>query len=286
MRRLGLALLVAAAARAWPGRLSRSRCPARARTLRSRGWRGRRQSTSRQEIAEPELGELVNLRVVAARRAAPSSARQRRHEPAVSFSYGPRRGRGPASIGPVSVATATPGWWLGQDAVVAPGSLAPPRRGSRRRRSRSTRSGIVMAAASRAGGASLQIVTPLSAVVGQPVTATVVLDTTAAVDEFGCHRLTYPGWWTQRRPPEQVTPSGEIDGGQPLHRQPARLIPCAQGAQISGRETARGALRSGRLAERHAEIRVSNERLPCPRASAARWASLIHRRRRRRRLPR
>jgi hypothetical protein len=58
-------------------------------------------------------------------------------------------------------------------------------------------------------------VRPTRVVLGQPVTATVVLDTTAAVDDFGWgDSPSYPGWWAQRiDPPEQITPEPvEIDG--------------------------------------------------------------------------
>ena len=45
--------------------------------------------------------------------------------------------------------------------------------------------------------------------------ATVVLDTSAAVDDFGWVAApSYPGWWAQRvEPPEQITPElVEVDG--------------------------------------------------------------------------
>jgi len=235
------------------------------------------------DLAEPDLGELVNLRVVAGpSRGSEFSFVNGVTSSAVSFSYVVRaEAEGPASVGPVSVAIDGTRLVAGPLSVeVAPGSLAPPRRGSRvspfpidpfgdlyGRRQPEQEAKVVLR----------QIVTPLSAVVGQPVTATVVLDTTAAVDEFGWITApTYPGWWTQRvEPPEQVTPEPvEIDGVRFNRFTVSRhaLIPLRAGELVIPEARARvgargrGFLDPGQVAERAtAEIRVAvSERPPAP----------------------
>jgi hypothetical protein len=173
------------------------------------------------DVGEPQLGSLVNVRIVAGpSRGSEFSFVNGVSSSAISFSYVIRaEGEGPASIGPIAVTvgdgtlTAAP---LTFD--VAPGSLAPARR-SRRvspfpndlfsdlygRRQPVQEAKVTLR----------HIVAPRSVVVGQPVTAIVVLDATAAVDDFGWLTApSYPGWWTQRvDPPEQITPElVEVDG--------------------------------------------------------------------------
>ncbi|PWB76216.1 MAG: hypothetical protein C3F15_05720 [Holophagae bacterium] len=239
------------------------------------------------DLAEPDLGELVNLRVVAGpSRGSEFSFVNGVTSSAVSFSYVIRaEAEGPASVGPVSVATGGTRLVAGPLKVeVAPGSLASPRRGSRvspfpidpfgdlyGRRQPEQEAKVVLR----------QIVTPLSAVVGQPVTATVVLDTTAAVDEFGWVTApAYPGWWTQRvEPPEQVTPEPvEIDGVRFNRFTVSRhaLIPLKAGELVIPEARARvgargrGFLDPGQVAEcATAEIRVAvSERPPAPKGFA------------------
>jgi hypothetical protein len=235
------------------------------------------------DLGEPDLGELTNLRVVAGpSRGSEFSFVNGVTSSAVSFSYVVRaEAVGPASIGPVSVAVG------GSRLVaaplrleVAPGSLAPPRRSGRVSPFPADPFGDLYGRRLPAQEAKVvlrHLVAPLAAVVGQPVTATVVLDTTAAVDEFGwVDAPSYPGWWTQRvDPPEQVTPDPvEVDGVRynrftvsrhaliPL-RAGELVIPAAR-ARVGAR--GRGFLDPGQVAETAAaEVRVAVvERPPAP----------------------
>lgn len=173
------------------------------------------------ELGEPDLGELVNLRVVAGpSRGSEFSFVNGVTSSAVSFSYVVRaEAVGPASVGPVSVAAGEVRLLAGPLRLeVAPGSVAPPRRGGRVSPFATDPFGDLYGRRQPAQEAKIvlrHLVAPLRVVVGQPVTATVVLDTTSAVDEFGwVDAPSYPGWWTQRvDPPEQVTPEPvEVDG--------------------------------------------------------------------------
>ena len=235
------------------------------------------------DLGEPELGELLNLRVVAGpSRGSEFSFVNGVTSSAVSFSYVVRaEAEGPASVGPVSLAVGEERLVAGPVTVdVAPGSLAPPRRGGRvspfpmdpfgdlyGRRQPTQEAKVVLR----------HVVAPLTAVVGQPVTATVYLDTTAAVDEFAWVAApTYPGWWTQRvEPPEQVTPQPvEVDGVRFNRFMVSRhaLIPLRAGElvipEVRARVGARGRgfLDPGQVAERSAaEVRVVvSERPPAP----------------------
>jgi hypothetical protein len=173
------------------------------------------------DVSPPELGELTNLQVVAG----PS----RGHEfsfvngvstTTVSFTYAVRAEEvGEASLGPVTVTVGDVQLSEGPISMeVAPGSLQPPRN---RRRSSSFPSDPFTDIFGRrpppqaANVVLRHFVRPQRIVLGQPVTATVVLDTTAAVDDFGWGDAPgYPGWWAQRvDPPEQITPEPvEVDG--------------------------------------------------------------------------
>ena len=235
------------------------------------------------DLGEPDLGQLVNLRVVAGpSRGSEFSFVNGVTSSAVSFSYVVRaEGEGPASVGPVTVAIGDTRLVAGPLTVeVAPGSVAPPRRGGRvspfpvdpfgdlyGRRQPDQEAKVVLR----------QFVSPTEVVVGQPVTATVVLDTTTAVDEFGWVTApTYPGWWTQRiEPPEQVTPEPvEIDGVRFNRFTVSRhaLIPLRAGELVIPEVRARigtrgrGFLDPGQVAERaSAEIKVAvSERPPAP----------------------
>lgn len=173
------------------------------------------------DVGEPQLGTLVNVRIVAGpSRGSEFSFVNGVSSSAISFSYVIRaEGDGPASIGPIAVA-------VGDDTLtaapltfdVAPGSLAPARRSRRVSPFPNDLFGDLYGRRQPAQEATVvlrHIVSPRSVVVGQPVTATVVLDTTTAVDDFGWVTApSYPGWWTQRvDPPEQITPElVEVDG--------------------------------------------------------------------------
>ena len=235
------------------------------------------------ELGEPELGELTNLRVVAGpSRGSEFSFVNGVTSSAVSFSYVVRaEAEGPASVGPVSVTAGDRKLAAGPVTVeVAPGSVAPPRRGGRVSPFPVDPFGDLYGRrqpAQEAKVALRHVVTPSSAVVGQPVTATVFLDTTAAVDEFAWVAApSYPGWWTQRvEPPEQVTPQPvEVDGVRFNRFMVSRhaLIPLRAGElvipEVEARVGARGRgfLDPGQVVERStAQLRVAvSERPPAP----------------------
>jgi hypothetical protein len=179
-------------------------------------------------IVEPEgnpvvdLGELVNLEVVSG----PSTGTEFSWvngvaTRATSFSYVVQgREVGQASVGPVRVVMGA--LELEAEAVsaeVVPGSVAPDRGAARRpplgvdpfddffQRRQPSRSARVELR---------QLLDRREAVLGQTVTAVVVLDTTAGgVDGFEwVAPPTYPGWWAQRvDPPQRVTGEVvEVDG--------------------------------------------------------------------------
>jgi hypothetical protein len=235
------------------------------------------------DVAMPSLGELRNLQVVAG----PS----RGHEfsfvngvstTTISFSYVLRaEGEGPASLGPVTVAVGESE--LRSDPLeveVAPGSLAPTRRG--RRPSTFPTDPFADMFGRRAPPRQARIelrhlVSTRSVVRGQPVMATVVLDTTAAVDDFGwIEAPAYPGWWAQRvEPPEQITPETvEMDGIRYSRFTIARhaLVPLRTGELVLPEVSARIGTRSrafldpGQVVERRtSELRIAvTERPPAP----------------------
>ena len=235
------------------------------------------------DLGEPELGELVNLRVVAGpSRGSEFSFVNGVTSSAVSFSYVVRaEAVGPASVGPVSVAVGAARLAAGPLKVeIAPGSLAQPRRGGRVSPFPADPFGDLYGRRLPAQEAKVvlrHLVAPPSAVVGEPVTATVVLDTTSAVDEFGWVAApSYPGWWTQRvDPPEQVTPEPvEVDGVRYNRFTVSRhaLIPLRPGElvipEVRARVGARGRgfLDPGQVVEAAThEVRVAVvERPPAP----------------------
>lgn len=235
------------------------------------------------EVGEPDLGELSNLRVVAGpSRGSEFSFVNGVTSSAVSFSYVIRaEAVGPASIGPISVAAGAARLVAGPLTLeIAPGSLAPPRRGGRVSPFPVDPFGDLYGRRLPAPEARVELrhlVAPVASVVGQPVTATVVLDTTAAVDEFGWLAApSYPGWWTQRvDPPEQVTPEPVEVGGVRYNRFTVSrhiLIPLRAGElvipEVRARVGARGRgfLDPGQMAECAAdELRITvNERPPAP----------------------
>jgi hypothetical protein len=171
------------------------------------------------ELEPPSLGELTNLEVVGGpSRGTEFSFINGVATSAVSFSYLVRALEvGPASVGPISIRvndeqlTAEP-----LTAEIVPGSVAPPRPSRRNRifedpfdryfeRRRGPAPKVVLR----------QLLSANSAVVGEPVLATVVLDTTHRVSGYDFVVLpSYPGWWAQRiDPSEQPPPEAvEIDG--------------------------------------------------------------------------
>jgi len=235
------------------------------------------------DVRDPELGDLVNLRVVAGpSRGSEFSFVNGVASSAVSFTYVVRaEAEGPAAVGPISVAAGDHQLTADRLTVdVAPGSLAPPQRGRRTSPFPNDLFGDLYGRRQPSQDATVvlrHIVTPRTAVVGQPVTATVVLDTTAAVDDFGWIAAPgYPGLWTQRvDPPEQIAPElVEVDGVRFNRFTISRhaLIPLRAGelvipevrAQIGTR--GRGFIDPPQLVERStAEVRLAiSERPPAP----------------------
>jgi len=170
----------------------------------------------------PDLGQLENLEVVSG----PSVGTEfswinGRATRATNFTY-VLQGRevGPAAVGPIVVTIG--GTELRSEVVqaeVVAGSVAPPRSTGRRSpffldpfadpfgrgQSGGTAARVVLR----------QLVSAKSAVLGEPVIATIVLDTTVGVDGFEwVEAPSFPGWWAQRvEPPERVTSEPvEVDG--------------------------------------------------------------------------
>ncbi len=174
----------------------------------------------------PDLGRLENLQVMSG----PSVGTEfswinGRATRAMSFTY-VLQGRevGPAAVGPIVVTIG--GTELRSEAIqaeVVAGSVAP-------QRSAGGRSPFLLDPfadpfgdpfARRQGGGTAarvalrQLVSAQHVVLGEPVVATIVLDTTAGVDGFEwVVSPSYPGWWAQREePPEQITSEPvEVDG--------------------------------------------------------------------------
>jgi hypothetical protein len=171
-------------------------------------------------VSQPELGQLTNLQVVGGpSRGTEFSFINGVATSAVTFSYLVRaEAPGPASVGPVTVTADDV--VLRADPVVAevlPGSVAPPR--SRRRTSPFFTDPFEDLFPRRRSPAATVVLRHLipsrRIVVGEPVMATVVLDTNGRIDEFNWITApSYPGWWAQRvEPPEQITPEVvEVEG--------------------------------------------------------------------------
>ena len=239
------------------------------------------------DVSLPDIGELKNLQVVAG----PS----RGHEfsfvhgvstTTVSFTYVLRaESAGPASVGPVTVTVGEVQLREGPLTVeVAPGSLQPPRR--RRHPSSFPSDPFIDIFGRRPAPQAAQVVlrhfvSPKRIVLGQPVTATVVLDTTTAVDDFGWENApSYPGWWAQRvDPPEQITPEPvEVDGVRFNRFTIARhaLVPLKVGELVIPQVNARVGARTrsfldpSRMVELSTpEIRVTVKDRPAPPAGFA-----------------
>ena len=164
---------------------------------------------------------------------------------------------GPAAVGPVTVKVGDAE--LSSEAVsveVVPGSVVPQRPARRRSafptdpfddifgRRQPTRSAKI---------ALRQLVNDRRIVSGQPVVATVMLDTTAGgVDGFEwVTPPAYPGWWAQRvEPPERITGEVvEVDGVRFNRFVVARhvLVPLATGPLSVPEVEARIGFRSGSL---------------------------------------
>ncbi len=237
-------------------------------------------------VSQPELGELTNLQVVGGpSRGTEFSFINGVATSAVTFTYVVRAEEvGQASVGPVTVTAgdvvlrAEP-----VDAEIVPGSVAPPR-GSRRTspffsdpfedlfpRRRSPAATVVLR----------HLVPSRRIVVGEPVMATVVLDTNGRIDDFNWITApSYPGWWAQRvEPPEQITPEVvEVEGVRFNRFVIARhaLIPLKAGAltipEVRARlgVGSRGLLDAGDVMDRTTDqLEVQVDERPPPPASYA-----------------
>jgi len=173
-------------------------------------------------VSQPELGELENLQVVGGpTRGSEFSFVNGVATSSVSFTYFVQGlAEGAATVGPFSVRVGDE--VLRADATsveVVPGSVRPPRRSRRRSpffedpfedlnlvpRRRQPQPKVVLR----------HLVQGRKLVVGQPISVTVVLDTTAGVSNFEwVDAPSYPGWWAKRvDPPEQIAPEPvEVDG--------------------------------------------------------------------------
>ncbi len=171
-------------------------------------------------LSQPELGQLTNLQVVGGpSRGTEFSWINGVQTSAVTFSYLVRAVEaGPASVGPVTVAAGDV--VLRAETVTAevvPGSVVPP---SRRRRTSPFFADpfedlFPRRQAPPATVVLRHVLASRHLIVGEPVMATVVLDTNGRIDDFNWMTApSYPGWWAQRvEPPEQITPEVvELDG--------------------------------------------------------------------------
>ena len=170
------------------------------------------------DVPVVDPGPLNNLRIISG----PSTGTEfswinGRATRASSFTYLLRGLEvGPASVGPVTVTIG--GTELRAEAVTAeivPGSIVQQRQAGRRsvfpNDPLSDFFGRRQPAARAPQVALRQMVSAREVVVGQPVLATLVLDTTTGgIDGFEWVTApSYPGWWAQRvEPPERVT--GEV----------------------------------------------------------------------------
>jgi hypothetical protein len=235
------------------------------------------------ELGAPDLGELVNLEVVAG----PSTGSEFSFVNGVAsraqtFTYMLRAGApGPASVGPVTVVagevelSAEP-----VSAEVVEGSVAPPAR--RGRRSPLTTDPFADILPRRAPPrVELALRHQLSAdavALGEPLVAVVYLDSTvSSLYDFDWRTApSYPGFWAQRLDsPEQVTPAVvEVEGTRFYRYEVLRsvLVPLKAGRLEVPEVTAAIGVRGwsffdrGQLVERSAPTRTVEvaERGPAP----------------------
>ena len=169
-------------------------------------------------VSTPELGELTNLEVLAnVERADEFNLMNGVAIRSLAFTYAVRgREVGPVTVGEVVVHASD--LELRSRPVtgeVIPGSVAPPRRRTSPffndpfadffDRRRMPEAQVVLR----------HLIGARKVMVGQPVVAAVVLDTTAGISDFDWVDVpAYPGWWAQRvDPPERITPEPvEVDG--------------------------------------------------------------------------
>ncbi len=169
-------------------------------------------------LEQPELGELSNLQVVGGpSRGTEFSFINGVATSAVTFTFLVRaEGPGAATVGPITVVAGE--LELRTEPVTAevvPGSVMPPRRGwspfindpfeSLMSRRRAVPAQLVLR----------HLVAADQVVVGEPVMATVVLDTNVGISDFDWLAApSYPGWWASRvEPPERIPPEVvEVDG--------------------------------------------------------------------------
>jgi len=169
-------------------------------------------------VSTPQLGKLTNLEVLAnVERADEFNLMNGVAIRSLAFTYAVRGHEvGPVAVGEVVVHASD--MVLRSQPVageVVPGSVVPPRRRAAPffndpfadffGRRRSPQAEVVLR----------HLLGARKVMVGQPVVAAVVLDTTAGISDFDWVDVpSYPGWWAQRvDPPEHITPEPvEVDG--------------------------------------------------------------------------
>jgi hypothetical protein len=162
-------------------------------------------------LGSPSLGELTNLEVVGGpSRGTEFSFINGVATSSVTFSYLVRGlEEGPASVGPITVAAGDQQFTAeAVSAEIVPGSVAPPRS---RRRPRLFDDPFEDLFQRRRGSPAKVVLRHLlgakTAIVGEPVMATVVLDSTHGISGIDWIAApSYPGWWAQRiDPPKQIS---------------------------------------------------------------------------------
>ncbi len=225
------------------------------------------------DLQVPQLGELNNLEVVGG----PSTGSEFSFVNGVAsrsqtFSYVLRaRQPGPASVGPVTARAGDKELRANPvTAEVVEGSVAPPSRRGRRSpfTSDSFADLIPRRAPPRIEVVLRHDLSARNVTVGQPVVATVYLDSTvSSVYDFNWRTApSYPGFWAQRLDnPEQVTPEiVEIDGTRFYRYRVLQsvLVPLKSGSvEIPAVEAAIGVrssgfFDSGQLVERSTPVRT------------------------------
>ncbi len=225
------------------------------------------------DLQVPMLGELQNLEVVAG----PSTGSEFSYVNGVAsrsqtFTYVLRAiAPGPASLGPVTARAGTIELSASPvSAEVVEGSVAPPSRSGGRSPFGSDPFGQMRPrrAPQRAEVVLRHVLSAQKAVVGQPLVATVYLDSTASslYDFDWVTPPSYPGFWAQRLDnPDQVTPEQvEVDGTRFYRYQVLRsvLVPLKAGTiEIAAVEASIGVrswgfFDSGQLIERSSPVRT------------------------------
>ena len=237
------------------------------------------------DLAPPDLPALDNLRVVAG----PSTGQELRFvngvtTSAVSFTWVLQpEGPGPARVGSVSLAAGDEELRSQPiEAEVVPGSVASQRRRMPLNpfdRSFDPLADMVRRRQVREPWVVLRhLMDRTSTALGDPLVATVVLDTTAGIEDLGwIDAPHYPGWWTQKveLPEEKVPEVVEVDDRRVWRFVIARhvIVPLQAGASTIPEVSARVAVRGQSFFEPRQTIErstgtVAVEVVPRPTAPA------------------